>query len=426
MNYRPFAIALCLMSLSLPVCALAQTSDAPPTALAETSLPPVSLDLRDASLRQALESLFDSARAEYTLDPKVEGTVTVKFNNVPFDRALEILLKTSSIPLKCIKENGVYIIKPQENPEPDNPALKKMVSLDFKDAPVRDALEQLFRTTNIQFSIDSRVNGLVTLKITDQPFQQVLHLLLRTATEPLKYIKRDGIFVILPRFVDPLENDSLITLDIREGEIMRVLKGVFDQYKKNSIISPEVSGKITLSIKEKNMDEALRAILSASSGQYTFENRNGVYYVYSKNKPSVVQAIPITLKAEVVTVSDYGKRTTLLAAISRGNTGTVMRASDKTTGPPSQTSRVTVSLDTVMVGNELDVTSTWDVSLPLTGTKGGIIRLDKSLTSTLRLKPGETIAVGGTIRNQYGLKDEVLFFLTWEQPKNPGATRVSL
>src|SRR5687768_6939640 len=53
------------------------------------------------------------------------------------------------------------------------------ITLDLRDAPVRQALEQLFNNAKVDFSIANEVQGFVTLKITDQPFENALRLILR-------------------------------------------------------------------------------------------------------------------------------------------------------------------------------------------------------------------------------------------------------
>jgi type II secretory pathway component HofQ len=333
MNLQPFAIAFCL--LTLPTLAIAQI-DAPSTAVAEAELPPISLDLRDTSLRQALETMFNTINASYKIAPEVAGAVTVNINDMPFDRALELLLKTSTIPLICTKENGVYSVRARNPVAASQPNSSLRLSLELKEATIKDALAGIFKQMNKQFSLPPTIEGKVTMTIKDQPLDKVVDLILGSATAPYTYAVKNGIYEITPRRLNPA---------------------------------------------------------------------------------TASKTVPITLKTEVVTVSGNGKRSTLLAAISRGNVGTSIRASDNTSGTPSQTSRMSVMLGTVLNGAELDVASQWEVSLPLTGTKGGIVRLDKSLFGTIRLKRGETVLVGGTVRNQYGLKDEVLFFLTWEKEK---------
>jgi hypothetical protein len=73
------------------------------------------------------------------------------------------------------------------------------ITLDLRDAPIRQALEQLFAAAKVDFQIDNSVAGFVTLKITDQPFENALRLILRASPVPLTYARESGVFIVRPR-----------------------------------------------------------------------------------------------------------------------------------------------------------------------------------------------------------------------------------
>jgi type II secretory pathway component GspD/PulD (secretin) len=74
------------------------------------------------------------------------------------------------------------------------------VSLDLRDVPVRTALQELFQNAHVQYTIDPRVSGYVTLKIADQPFDNALRLLMRVSGVPLRYtVQEGGVYVVEPR-----------------------------------------------------------------------------------------------------------------------------------------------------------------------------------------------------------------------------------
>jgi len=54
---------------------------------------PVSLDLKDADLVDVCLSFSKIARANVVVDPGVRGTVTVRLRDVPWDQALELILR---------------------------------------------------------------------------------------------------------------------------------------------------------------------------------------------------------------------------------------------------------------------------------------------------------------------------------------------
>jgi len=71
------------------------------------------------------------------------------------------------------------------------------ISIELNDSPIRTSLEMLFKQANIQnYVIDNNVAGFVSMKITDQPFETALKLIMRGASEPLTYIKENGVYIV--------------------------------------------------------------------------------------------------------------------------------------------------------------------------------------------------------------------------------------
>ena len=58
---------------------------------------PISLSLRDAPLPEVLRTFARLAHFNLVLDPRVQGSVTVELENVPWDQALYVILKTHGL-----------------------------------------------------------------------------------------------------------------------------------------------------------------------------------------------------------------------------------------------------------------------------------------------------------------------------------------
>ena len=71
----------------------------------------VTLNLRNAPVRTALLQLFQKAHRDYALDSSIDGVVSMRVTNVPFDRALRLLANSSSTPLTYSIDSGVYFLK---------------------------------------------------------------------------------------------------------------------------------------------------------------------------------------------------------------------------------------------------------------------------------------------------------------------------
>ena len=58
---------------------------------------PISLDLKDADIRDVLLTFSRLARLNMVIDPDVRGSVTVRLEDVPWDQALEVILKVNGL-----------------------------------------------------------------------------------------------------------------------------------------------------------------------------------------------------------------------------------------------------------------------------------------------------------------------------------------
>ena len=58
---------------------------------------PISLDLKDADIRDVLLTFSWLARLNMVIDPEVKGSVTVRLENVPWDQALDVILKVNGL-----------------------------------------------------------------------------------------------------------------------------------------------------------------------------------------------------------------------------------------------------------------------------------------------------------------------------------------
>ena len=78
------------------------------------------------------------------------------------------------------------------------------ISLELKDAPVRTTLEMIFKQANIKnYVIDNSVSGVVTMNLTDQPFENALKLVMRASTIPLTYTKENDVYIVKQRIFTP-------------------------------------------------------------------------------------------------------------------------------------------------------------------------------------------------------------------------------
>lgn len=108
--FRPAAIARALL-VAAACAAMAMDATAFPRRRAAKPAPvsaqpaadprftgePISLDLKDADLKDVLRTFAKLARVNIAIDPEVKGSVTVQLHDVPWDQALEVILQINGL-----------------------------------------------------------------------------------------------------------------------------------------------------------------------------------------------------------------------------------------------------------------------------------------------------------------------------------------
>ena len=111
-------------------------------------------------------------------------------------------------------------------------AKQTAVTLDVRDARLRDVLEMLFQQAKVNFLIDAAVNGFVTMKVSDLPFEAALKLTLRSGSVPLAYVVENGVYIVKPRPVDtvrasiappPIVPETTIASNSPKFEVMQLI-----------------------------------------------------------------------------------------------------------------------------------------------------------------------------------------------------------
>ncbi len=134
---------------------------------------PISLDVQDAEMATVLRSLASFSGANIVASPRVEGKVTVKLEDVPWEEALMVILKAHSF--DYVRENGVIRVDTAEELREEKLSKERarkqvedlealelgLVNLRYANAEeVRDALE-LMLTDRGNIDIDVRTNSLI-------------------------------------------------------------------------------------------------------------------------------------------------------------------------------------------------------------------------------------------------------------------------
>ena len=74
------------------------------------------------------------------------------------------------------------------------------ITMELKDAPVRTSLEMIFKQAGIKsYVIENSVYGVISMNLSDQPFENALKLVMRANTVPLTYTKENDVYIVKAR-----------------------------------------------------------------------------------------------------------------------------------------------------------------------------------------------------------------------------------
>ena len=93
------------------------------------------------------------------------------------------------------------------------------ITMELKDAPVRTSLEMIFKQAGIKsYVIDNNVYGVISMNLSDQPFENALKLIMRANTVPLTYTKENDVYIVKARvFTEYKQSTPEITLEKPKG-----------------------------------------------------------------------------------------------------------------------------------------------------------------------------------------------------------------
>lgn len=160
----------------------------------------ISLDFQDADIVSILRLISEVSRMNIIASPEVKGKVTVKMLDVPWDQALDIILKTYHLgkvvedniirvaPIPVLAKERSEIAKAKEEEERAEDLVSKIIPLGYsKPGPMKEAIDKakvLSPRGNV--SVDERTNTLIVkdiaknltevealIKVLDKPTPQV-------------------------------------------------------------------------------------------------------------------------------------------------------------------------------------------------------------------------------------------------------------
>jgi type IV pilus assembly protein PilQ len=102
---------------------------------------PITLNLKDADIKDTLQRFSELTQLNIVLDPDVRGTVTVSLQDIPWDQALELILKINQLGY-VLEGNIMRIASTAKLTQEENSRLQFLQAQD-KNRPLRTVLQKI-------------------------------------------------------------------------------------------------------------------------------------------------------------------------------------------------------------------------------------------------------------------------------------------
>jgi len=159
---------------------------------------PISLNLKDADIKDVIRTFSDLTGLNIAVDPGVQGTVTVNFNEVPWDQALDIILRQNNLTytiegnvmrvgtVERLASEAAATRRLQEEDRLNVPLVTVIFKLSYARATEVQSLLKDIASTRARIIVDTRTNQLI---ISEVPAQlQTIRNLIDTIDIPTRQV----------------------------------------------------------------------------------------------------------------------------------------------------------------------------------------------------------------------------------------------
>jgi len=156
----------------------------------------------------------------------------------------------------------------------------KTVTLNFKDAEIREVLSGLSEATGVNVVADGTVQGRIGLSVKGVTLEQAIQAIARMAQ--LQWAEQGGVYLLsrnpIPKPAVIEVRDGKLTVDVARMEIREFLQQVSAKSGLSLVPEQSLSGQVTVAVTGAPVEEGVRAILEAQ-GLEVLERGGGVRVV---------------------------------------------------------------------------------------------------------------------------------------------------
>lgn len=139
---------------------------------------PFSAQFNDADLLDFLDVIAEVSGLNIVVRPGVYGRVTERFDNIPWNQAIDIVAEHNNISME-IEGNVLLVMSKQFSASrpPKKEYSGKPMTVTFQQTDLVDVLDAIARVAGMNIGIAQGVTGRVTLHLKDVPWDQLLDII---------------------------------------------------------------------------------------------------------------------------------------------------------------------------------------------------------------------------------------------------------
>lgn len=362
----------------------------------------ISFDIQDAELDKVIKLLADVAGLNLIMNPSdVKGTVTLKLANVPWDQALDILLKIYN--LDKVLEGNVLRVAPKAKLDAERNTDLKAIS---EQKRLKEEAEDLYtKTFKINYSdateLEPQVKKTLSKRGDATAIPRTNELIIRDVRD--KIDEAAALIEILDKEVNQIMIEArIVTMDTGYSQTLGVSWGLTrsDSDPNFGVSSGQSPREITMGAGTDgnagtfalNGLPALAAVAGGLTGGMSFGILQNI------NLDLTIQALEVINKAETLSAPKVLTLENKAATITQGTTLYVQTTTATGTAPTPLNANLSLTVTPKVTGDNfiiMDVNAT--KNQPSTSVPAGsTASIDtNAVTTNVIVKDGETIVLGG-------------------------------
>lgn len=246
----------------------------------------IALYFKNADIKDVLRALAEQAGVNLIVDNQINSPVTIHISQVTFMDALNILCKNNG--LTYTHENNVYHLLKVDNSILNVVVNTGTISIEAKDASLKELLDQISRKTGRNYILASDVNERITILLKEVTFDDALLAILAQTNcmeEPLGNViriskkatdvsGRNGNFRIQSK-------NGLVSINAENADAVSLFNELSRQTGTNISVARDLRGTITIHLNNIALDPALMAITTSQG--WNFEKQPTYYFISNNN-----------------------------------------------------------------------------------------------------------------------------------------------